>query len=235
MEDAERLLLEIEERIGVEAAAILNPDGNVFVSHIPEEEQDVIQSLLFSLGGVAVSSFVAELGSKVIGLKKTDKFILAVVCGGEAERVHSKLNMGVAMFREAFEEEGIREGVSGVSKPALMPRLTPAIRRFAMEMRVPAEFIAFSVPTKKIFTLEFMNSSVSKELSERFGGWVVEFFTMIDGEKNIKTLADMLGRDVNEVIMVVAELVKSKAVTVKRIDISSMSGEILEKLRSMEE
>ncbi|MBS7288168.1 MAG: hypothetical protein KIH01_05360 [Candidatus Freyarchaeota archaeon] len=228
MEDAEKALTVVEDEIGVEAAAILNTDGGIVISHMPEEEQDVIQSLLFSLGGVAVSSFVAEMGGKVLGLKKADSFILAVLDRGDAGEVHVKLEKGVALLSKLIKREkggeGVREDLLEAAKPSSVPRLTSAVRRIAMEMKVPAEYVAFFVPTRKIFTLEFMESKVSREMAEKYGGWVMDLFMMIDGEKSVKTLADMLGRDINEVIMAVGELVKAKAVTVRRIDISPMSG-----------
>lgn len=227
MEDAEKALTMVEDEIGVEAAAILNADGGVVISHMPEDEQDVIQSLLFSLGGVAVSSFVAEMGGKVLGLKKADGFILAVLDRGDAREVHAKLERGVTLLSELIKrEEGVREDLLEGAKSSSVPRLTSAVRRLAMEMKVPAEYVAFSVPTKRIFTLEFMESSVSRELAEKYGGWVMDLFMMIDGEKSVKALADILGRDINEVIMAVGELVKAKAVAVRRIDISPMSGAV---------
>ncbi|MEM2549530.1 MAG: hypothetical protein QXW47_05390 [Candidatus Jordarchaeales archaeon] len=224
MEDAERALTMVEDEVGVKAAAILNLDGGIIISHMPEDEQDVIQSLLFSLGGVAVSSFVAEMGGKVLGVKKTDKFILAILDQGDVREAHAKLDRGVTLLNELIErEEGVRVDLLEAVKPSSTPYLTPTVRRLAMEMKVPAEYITFSVPTRRIFTLEFMESRVSREMAEKYGSWVMDLFMVIDGEKNIKALADMLGRDINEVIMAVGDLVKAKAVIIRRIDVSPMA------------
>jgi len=226
VEDVERALTKIEDEIGVEAAAILNSDGRIIVSHMPEDEQDIIQSLLFSLGGVAVSSFMAEMRGKVLGLKKTDRFMLAILDQESTSEVHAKLERGVALLNDILREEGIRENLLEATEASFIPHLTPAVRRLAMEMRVPAEYVAFSVPTRRIFTLEFMESKVSEEMVEKYGSWVIDLFMVIDGEKNIKALADMLGRDINEVIMAVGELVRAKAVVIRRIDVSSMTGRL---------
>ncbi|MEM1658419.1 MAG: hypothetical protein QXX87_01940 [Candidatus Jordarchaeales archaeon] len=216
MDEAERVLTTIEDNIGVEAAAILNSEGGIVASHIPEEEQDVIQSLLFSLGGTAISSFIAEVGGKVVGLKKAEKFMLAIMDRGDIREVHAKLERGMVLLKELIKE-GVKEGLLEVTERAPV-HLTPAARKVAMEMRIPAEYVAFSVPTRKIFTLEFMESRVSRELVEKYGGWVMDLFMMIDGEKSVGALAEVLGRDLNEVVVVVGELLRAKAVTIKRID-----------------
>jgi len=84
------------------------------------------------------------------------------------------------------------------------------------------EMTVFSTPVKKIFTLEFINNKMSEELIEKYGDWVVDLFLLIDGENNIGQLTKILKRDISEVIMVIEELIKNRAVAIKRLKLDNI-------------
>jgi hypothetical protein len=89
-------------------------------------------------------------------------------------------------------------------------------------MSQQSEMTVFSIPVKKLFTLEFLNNKISEDLTSKYGGWVVDLFLMIDGEKNISQITKALKKDIGEVIMVIEELIKNRAVAIKRLKLNNL-------------
>ncbi len=227
MEDLEALLVEIEKDDYIKYAGIIGLNGNIIVSHFPSELLDMVQSLILYLGVINIFSLTAQIRDLNFGIARFQDYFLVLINQGEIDYLQKVLNTSVKKFKKCLEKEiakGRKPSVRVYSGPLKTPLKNQRIPEFEPlpEMSQQIEITVFSIPVRKIFTLEFLNNKMSEDLTHKYGGWVVDLFLMIDGEKNIGQLTKALKRDISEVIMVIEELIKNRAVAIKRLKLNSL-------------
>jgi len=224
IEDFETLLNEIKKIDGVKHAGILDSNGNIIISHFPRKLVDMVQSLILYLGIVNIYSATAQIRDFNIGISRLQDYFLVIIGHGDIEDLRKVLDLSVEKFKKYLEclAKEREVNIKVYSGPLKTP---PHDKSFFIEQLLEApqqvEMTIFSIPVKKIFTLEFLNNKMSEELRYKYGDWVVDLFIMIDGEKNIAQLTKILKRDISEVIMVIEELIKNRAVAIKRLKFNS--------------
>lgn len=219
------LLKEVEKSDYVKHAGISDLNGNLLISHFPDNMVDIIQSLILYLSAINIHTLTAKIRESNIGISRFQDYFLVIVNQGDAYELQKVLESSTEKFQKYLEEKALKQQetdikvLSGSLKMPLkqsLPAYEPLLDTSQSEMTV------FSIPVKKIFTLEFLNNKISEDLTSIFGGWVVDLFLMIDGEKNIGQITKVLKRDIGEVIMVIEELIKNRAVAIKRLKLNNL-------------
>ncbi|MGQ9720818.1 MAG: hypothetical protein ACUVXA_05790 [Candidatus Jordarchaeum sp.] len=226
IEDLEALINEIEKTNYIKYVGILGLNGNAIISRLPPEILDMVQSLLLYLGVIDIYSLTAQIRDLNIGISRFQDHILILIDQGDVDYLQKVLDSSAKKFKKCLEKEIAKE-----RKPRIKvysgPLKTPPKNQIPVfeplvEMPQQTEMTVFSIPVKKIFTLEFLNNKMSEDLTYKYGEWVVDLLLMIDGEKNIGQLTKALKRDISEVIMVLEELIKNRAVAIKRLKLNNI-------------
>ena len=226
IEDFETLMNEIKKIDGVKHAGILDSNGNIIISHFPRKLVDMVQSLILYLGIINIYSAIAKIRDFNIGISRLQDYFLVIIGHRDIEDLRKALDLSVEKFKKCLEKGLAKEREVHIKVYSGPLKTPPQDKSFFIKqlLEVPqqVEMTVFSIPVKKIFTLEFLNNKMSEELRYKYGDWVVDLFIMIDGEKNIAQLTKILKRDISEVIMVIEELIKNRAVAIKRLKFNSM-------------
>ncbi len=227
VEDLETLLNEIEKTDYIKYTGVLGLDGNVIISHFPSEIIDMVQSLILYLGVINICTLTCQIRDFNFGISRFQDYFLVLINQQDIDYLQKVLDMSTKKFKKCLEKEMAKgretriKVYSGSLKTPLKNQKIPVFEA-PLEIYQQIEMTVFSIPVKKIFTLEFLNNKMSEDLTYKYGDWVVDLFLMIDGEKNIGQLTKALKRDISEVIMVIEELIKNRAVAIKRLKLNSI-------------
>ncbi len=227
VEDLKALLSEIEKSDYIKYAGILGLNGDVIISNFPSEIIDMVQSLILYLGVINIFNLTCQVRDFNFGISRFQDHLLVLINQEDIDTLQKVLNTSTKKFKKCLEKEIVKgrkphiKVYSGSLKTALKDQKIPLFESF-QETSQQIEMTVFSIPVKKIFTLEFLNNKMSEDLTYKYGDWIVDLFLMIDGEKNIGQLTKALKRDISEVIMVIEELIKNRAVAIKRLKLNSM-------------
>ncbi|MEM2134444.1 MAG: hypothetical protein QXR19_12285 [Candidatus Jordarchaeaceae archaeon] len=226
IEDFEALLSETEKMEHIKYAGILGLNGSVVISHFPSDLVDTLQSLILYLGVINIYTLTARVRDYDIGISRFYDYYLVIVYQEGVEDFQKILEASTKKFKNLLDRKMARprgthlKVYSGQLKSA-KDNGAPIFDAFT-EIPPQTEMTVFSTPVKKIFTLEFINNKMSEELIEKYGDWVVDLFLLIDGENNIGQLTKILKRDISEVILVIEELIKNRAVAIKRLKLNNI-------------
>lgn len=224
IEDFEALLKEVEKSEHVKYTGILGLNGDIIVSHFPDNLTDMVQSLILYLSAIKLYTIIAQIGGSNIGISRVQDYFLVILNQGDFHELQNVLERSTKKFQECLDkivaknQENKLKIYSGSLKTPLKSKTI-----HEPSLNIPeSEITVFSIPVKKIFTLEFLSSKMSEDLTSKYGGWVVDLFIMIDGEKNIGQITKALKRDIGEVIMVIEELIKNRALAIKRLKLDNL-------------
>jgi hypothetical protein len=226
IEDFEALLSETEKMERIKYAGILGLNGSVVISHFPSDLVDALQSLILYLGVINIYTLTARVRDYDIGISRFYDYYLVIVYQEGVEDFQKVLEASTKKFKNLLDRKMARQRgthlkvYSGQLK-SVKDNGAPIFDAFT-EIPPQTEMTVFSTPVKKIFTLEFINNKMSEELIEKYGDWVLDLFLLIDGENNIGQLTKILKRDISEVIMVIEELIKNRAVAIKRLKLDNI-------------
>jgi hypothetical protein len=227
IEDFEELLKEVEKSEYVKYAGILGLNGELIISHFPDTMIDMVQSLILYLSAIKIHTIIAQIRDSNIGISRLQDYFLVIVNQGDVHELQKVLDSSTKKFQNyldqiaAKEQETSTKIYSGSLKTP--PKQSMPIYEPTPDIPQQSEITVFSIPVKKIFTLEFLNNRLSEDLNSKYGSWVVDLFLMIDGEKNIAQITKALKRDIGEVIMVIEELIKNRAVAIKRLKLDNLN------------
>jgi hypothetical protein len=225
IEDFEALLKEVEKSDYVKYAGILGLNGSLIVSHFPDNIMDMVQSLILYLSAINVHTITAQIRDSNIGISRFQDYFLVIINQGGVYELQKVLESSTKKFQKCLDKiaEKQRETDIKVYSGPLKTPLKQSIPTYEPLLDMSqSEMTVFSIPVRKIFTLEFLSNKISEDLTSKYGEWVVDLFLMIDGEKNIGQITKVLKRDIGEVIMVIEELIKNRAVALKRLKLNNL-------------
>lgn len=226
IEDFEALLKEVEKSECVKYAGILGLSGELVVSHFPDSMIDMVQSLILYLSAIKIHTILAQIRDSNIGISRFQDYFLVIINQGDVQELQKVLESSAKKFQKCLDQIAAKEQKTNtkIYSGSLKTPLKQSMPAYEPLLDIPqqSEITVFSIPVKKIFTLEFLNSRISEDLTSKYGGWVVDFFLMIDGEKNIGQITKVLKKDICEVIMVIEELIKNRAVAIKRLKLNNI-------------